>query len=176
MEKRFQSDSVINISVLVVLSNTEQEKLECSNLRPKIDTIAKDMRVDWAVETNNNVSMATISRMYGSNVGKEEENEMETAAINFMSAVSKLEFKEALPAINDEQADQAVEDYKFIKKLVEDWEEKVDKDNDTIEPGIAGFEIMANIANKFAIPCGHIRGHLAKELCMSYLKVHSHDK
>ena len=175
MEKRFQSiDSMINISVLVVLSATEKEKLESPNLRPKIDAIAKDMHVDWAIETNSNVYMATISRMYGPIVGKEEEGEMETAAINFMSSLSKLELKKSLPAIDDEKADQAIQDYEFIKKLVEDWEGKVDED--TIKLGIAGFDIMVKIANRFAIRCGNIRRDLSKELCMCYLKVHGHDK
>lgn len=178
MEKRFQSiDSMINISVLVVLSATEKEKLESPNLRPKIDAIAKDMHVDWAIETNSNVYMATISRMYGPIVGKEEEGEMETAAINFMSSLSKLELKKSIPAIDDEKADQAIQDYEFIKKLVEDWEEVVVvKGKDTIKPGIVGFTIMANVANRYAIPCGRVGHDLAKELCMCYLKVHGHDK
>ena len=169
MEKRFQSiDSMINVSVIVVLTPTEQEKLECVDLRHRIDTIAKDMHVDWAVETNGNVCVATISRMYGPVIGNMEIRDIENDATNFMSAINKLEFEKPLPA----QDVQKNTDYDLIKKIVDEWDE-----TETRVPTV-GFAILAGVdifGERVAIPCGHIKDKLAKELCMSYLKVHSND-
>lgn len=94
MEKRFQMSSEgIIISALVVLTPSEQEKLEYKDLEKAITRIAKDFKVDWAIETSGNISTATISRVYGPVVGDAQAHEVEMAASSFMSAIEKLQIR-----------------------------------------------------------------------------------
>lgn len=91
MERRFQMTAEgIVISVLVVLAPSEQEKLECKDLERTITNIAKDLHVDWAVETCGNVCTATVSKTFGPVVGNAQVCEVEIAATKFMSAVRQL--------------------------------------------------------------------------------------
>ena len=91
MERRFQMTAEgIVISVLVVLAPSEQEKLECKDLERTITNIAKDLHVDWAVETNGNKCNATVSKTFGPVVGNAQVCEIEMAAVKFMSAVRQL--------------------------------------------------------------------------------------
>lgn len=91
MERRFQMTAEgIAISVLVVLAPSEQEKLECKDLERTITNIAKDLHVDWAVETCGNVCTATVSKTFGPVVGNAQVCEVEIAATKFMSAVRQL--------------------------------------------------------------------------------------
>jgi ribosomal protein L7/L12 len=91
MEKRFQmSAEGIIISILVVLTPSEQEKLECKDLEKTITNIAKDLHVDWAVETSGNACTATVSKTFGPVVGEAQSNVVERAAIAFMSAIREL--------------------------------------------------------------------------------------
>lgn len=83
----------IIISALIVLTPSEQEKLECKDLEKAITRIAKDLKVDWAIETSGNISTATISKVYGPVVGEAQAHEVEMAASSFMSAVEKLQIR-----------------------------------------------------------------------------------
>lgn len=80
----------INISALVVLTPSEQEKLECKDLEKVINGIANDLHVKWAVEINGNVATATISKQFGPVVGESQAHEVEIAATNFMRGVEHL--------------------------------------------------------------------------------------
>lgn len=94
MEKRFQmSAEGIIVSALIVLTPSEQEKLECKDLEKAITRIAKDLKVDWAIETSGNISTATISKTYGPVVGEAQTHEVEMTANSFMSAIEKLHIK-----------------------------------------------------------------------------------
>lgn len=78
------------VSALVVLTPTEQEKLECKDLEKAINNIADDLRVKWAVEVNGNVATATISKQFGPVVGESQAHEVEIAATNFMRGIEHL--------------------------------------------------------------------------------------
>lgn len=91
MEKRFQTVAEgIIISALVVLTPSEQEKLECKDLEKAINNIANDLHVKWAVEVNGNVTTATISKQFGPVVGESQAHEVEIAATNFMRGIEHL--------------------------------------------------------------------------------------
>lgn len=108
MEKRFQmSAEGIIISILVVLTPSEQEKLECKDLEKTITNIAKDLHVDWAVETSGNACTATVSKTFGPVVGEAQSNVVERAAIAFMSAVRQLDIPKTHP---EKEKDCPVED------------------------------------------------------------------
>ena len=78
------------VSALVVLTPTEQEKLECKDLEKAINDIANDLHVKWAVEINGNVATATISKQFGPVVGESQAHEVEIAATNFMRGIEHL--------------------------------------------------------------------------------------
>lgn len=78
------------VSALVVLTPTEQEKLECKDLEKAINNIADDLHVKWAVEINGNVATATISKQFGPVVGESQAHEIEIAASNFMRGLEQL--------------------------------------------------------------------------------------
>lgn len=111
MEKRFQmvAEGLI-VSALVVLTPTEQEKLECKDLEKAINNIADDLHVKWAVEINGNIATATISKQFGPVVGDEQSHEVEIAATNFMSGIRKLEIHHAKkdPNESDDNEDEVV--------------------------------------------------------------------
>ncbi len=78
------------VSALVVLTPTEQEKLECKDLEKAINNIADDLHVKWAVEINGNIAAATISKQFGPVVGDSQVHEVEIAASNFMRGLEQL--------------------------------------------------------------------------------------
>lgn len=91
MEKRFQAvqDGVI-VSAIIVLTPTEQRKLECKDLEGAINEIADKLNVKWAVEISGNIATATISRQYGPVVGDAQTHELEMKANVFMRAIEHL--------------------------------------------------------------------------------------
>lgn len=87
----------IVVSALIALTPSEQEKLECKDLEKTITNIAKDLHVDWAVETSGNVCTATVSKTFGPVVGDLQICEVITAANTFMSAVRQLDIPKMHP-------------------------------------------------------------------------------
>ena len=128
MEKRFQilDEKTMECTVLVVLTGSEMDILECPDLRSQIDNIAKDLHVRWAVETNGNVTHAAISKVLGPIGTSQEAHALEIKATNFMSAVDKL----TLPVFDEvdcptheqanEEAEVLAEELAFVKGLKED--------------------------------------------------------
>ena len=103
MEQRFQMTAEgIVVSILVVLTSNEQEKFECKDLEKTITNIAKDLHVDWAVETSGNVCNATVSKTFGPVVGNAQVREVELATTKFMLAVRQLDIpKKHLVKVQD---------------------------------------------------------------------------
>lgn len=106
MEKRFQMTAEgLVISALVVLTPTEQEKLECKDLEKAINHIANNLHIKWAVEISGNIATATISKQFGPVVGDSQAHEVEMAANNFMRGIEHLYFPH-----EDKKEDTSTED------------------------------------------------------------------
>lgn len=168
-----QIDSMTFVGVIIVLTPTELKKLECKDLEKSINNIVKELNIDWAVETDGQHPIVVVSRMYGSEVTVDsaELHDLTTAGTNFLCAVDKLELQKPLPVRDHNNTEQKIDDYKFIKELVDEWDETEER------VATAGFVIMAEvIPGKMYLPCGQIKNELVKELCICYLKVHGHDK
>lgn len=106
MEKRFQMTAEgLVISALVVLTPTEQEKLECKDLEKAINHIANNLHIKWAVEISGNIATATISKQFGPVVGDSQAHEVEMAANNFMRGIEHLYFPN-----EDKKEDTSTED------------------------------------------------------------------
>ena len=162
----------INVSAIVVLTPTEQEKLECKDLEKSINNIATDLHVAWAVEMNGNVATATVSKQYGPVVGDEQSHEVEIAATNFMSGIRKLEIPLA-KKYPDESDEHSVieEELVFARSILDSsWDETEE------EMGIKGAQIMAEAeALPFALPCGSISKAMLHRMFESYIKVYGHE-
>lgn len=162
MEKRFQIiDDCINVSIIIPLSPSEQSKLECKDLENRIDAIAKDMHIDWAIEISGNIATVAISQTFGKVVGDKEGHELEILATNFMRAIEHLELQKS-PATRDSNEDTNCD---IIKKMLDEWDDE--------DAPIAGFTTMCEILPGIAVPCGKIPRDVAKEMCMCYLKLHN---
>lgn len=93
MDKRISliSEASLLCEVIVVLTDSQREKLENGQLREKIETIAKDMKLCWDVEKRGNISIAAVGRECGPVIGSEIMHQIEIDATNFMGAIDKLE-------------------------------------------------------------------------------------
>lgn len=178
MEKRFQilDEKTMECTVLVVLTDSEVDILECPDLRSQIDNIAKDLHVRWAIETNGNVTHATISKVLGPIGTSHEAHALEIKATNFMSAVDKL----TLPVFDEvdcpthepanEDAEVIVKQLAFCKEVRSDMD---DVDNIHV---VAANLVMAY--GDYACPsidAGHIGTPLLKELLDLYIEKYDHE-
>lgn len=174
MEKRFQSiDGMVNVTILIVLTGSQFQKLENKDLRTRIDDLAKIFHLDWAVESNGNVQMAALSRTCGPVVGSNEAHEIEIAADNFMSAVDKME----LPLIEfdktEEENVQVMKPLEFVKKMLNDMNLPLDDYRH-----ICGAMIVDTTTHPlFAEPTcwGRLGYDTLKEMCELYIKAHDHE-
>lgn len=175
MEKRFQilDEKTMECTVLVVLTNSEVDILECPDLRSQIDNIAKDLHVRWAIEINGNVTHAAISKVLGPIGTSQEAHALEIKATNFMSAVDKLTLpvfdKEDCPTHEpaNEDAEVLAKELEFVKGIKEDL-------GDSRGAVIAPIGIPLGIA--YALNGCSIIGHdcLAR-MIDAYIKEYDHE-
>lgn len=153
-------NGLIEISVSQILTDVQMEKFENEKLRSKIEAISKDFQLNWSIDVKDNVATLITSMMTTSNISAEIISIARKNAVDFKTVVDKME----IPASDTPVAPKDMSDYEFIKLIVDKWD----------KTGVEGFVI---VASKFGITraCGTIPESLAKELCMSYLKVHSND-
>lgn len=160
-------DEGIDVSALVVLTESERKKLENKDLEKTITNVAKELHVDWAVEVSDNVAIAVISKQFGSVVGSTQEYEVEIAASNFMTAVSKLE----LPDEQKPEPSQLEEDLNFCKEVLKGFDETEE------EFGILGAMLLTGLEDGCVqLPCGKIGRSLLRKMFESFIKVHSNDE
>ena len=174
MEKRFQilDEKTMECTVLVVLTGSEVDILECPDLRSQIDNIAKDLHVRWAVETNGNVTHAAISKVLGPIGTSQEAHALEIKATNFMSAVDKL----TLPVFDEpkcpchEDAEVIAERLEFCKKVREDMD-------DVENVHVIGAKLVAGHEDikPFVTDAGRIGATLLKELLDLYIEKYDHE-
>lgn len=172
MEKRFQilDEKTMECTVLVVLTDSEVDILECPDLRSQIDNIAKDLHVRWAIETNGNVTHATISKVLGPIGTSHEAHALEIKATNFMSAVDKL----TLPVFENDcpTHEPANEDAEVIAERLE-FCKKVREDMDDVENiHVIGAKLVAGHKDceSLIVGAGRIGATLLKELLDVYIE------
>ena len=177
MEKRFQilDEKTMECTVLVVLTNSEVDILECPDLRSQIDNIAKDLHVRWAVETNGNVTHAAISKVLGPIGTSHEAHALEIKATNFMSAVDKLTlpvFEESCPTHEpaNEDAEVIAERLAFCKEIRADMD-------DVENIHVIGAKLIGSHEDikPFVVDAGRIGATLLKELLDLYIEKYDHE-
>lgn len=135
MERKFIviDEKSLELSIYVKLSQSQEEILESKELRKNIDQIAKNLQVSWHVQVvfpdgkeANREAYAVISKVIEVVSLDKQAHEVETKAINFMSAIGEL----TLPVFNEvscpthepanEEAEVLAEELAFVKALKED--------------------------------------------------------
>lgn len=129
----------IVVSALVVLTESEFNILESMSVRKRIDHIAKDLRVEWSIETGGNISMCAVSRTFGPVVGNTERHEVEMAAENFMKAIREINLPQVkepeCPTHEATSKEANAEKLAFVDSLIED--------ENLIRQNFRGIDVMA---------------------------------
>jgi len=171
MKKRFQviDDKSMECTVLIVLTQSEQALLESKDLLPKIEAIAKDLHVRWAIEATDNEVNLAVSKVIGPIGTNEDAHELEIKATNFMSAVNKLTlpaFDEAKQENHEEkedwEGDEPEDELKFVKSLLDNIEDA--RGAMILHKGIP--PVILALTEKAAM-IGH---YCLKRMCESYIE------
>lgn len=156
---------------LIVLSESQYEKLTDDYFAKQIDSIAKELHVDWAIDVTSNANVLNVSRTTTETIDDAFCHDLEITATNFMSAVDKLEYaKEESECPSHEEANEEEEKtIEFVKELLHDTN-LPDED----EEHVIGGQIMMRGPKSFPFPTiwGRISPSLLKEMCELYLAKH----
>lgn len=182
MERKFIviDEKSLELSIYVKLSQSQEEILESKELRNNVDQIAKNLQVSWDVRVvfpdgkeAKREAYAVISKVIDVASLDKQAHDVETKAINFMSAIGEL----TLPTFDvkdcpthepaNEEAEVLAEELEFVKGIKEDL-------NDSRGAVIAPIGIPLGIA--YALNGCSIIGHdcLAR-MIDAYLKEYDHE-
>lgn len=158
-------NGLIEVSIEQVLTESQVRKFEDPKLSARINAAAKDFQLNWTITKSGNVRTLVTSSFTASSILIERVEMIEKNAEEFKNVVDKMNALTRAKDINPNNSS----DYDFIKTMVDEWDET---------EGLAqtaGFVILASISERpdVCVPCGCIPESLAKELCLSYLKVHA---
>ncbi|MEE3485697.1 MAG: hypothetical protein VZQ98_15430 [Bacteroidales bacterium] len=181
MERKFIiiDEKSLELSIYVKLSQSQEEILESKELRKNIDQIAKNLHVSWDVRVvypdgkeANREAYAVISKIIDVVSLDKQAHEVETKAINFMSAIGEL----TLPAFNEpkcpchEDAEVIAERLDFCKEVREDMD-------DVENIHVIGAKLVSGHNDRIYqfIHAGRIGTSLLKELLDLYIEKYDHE-
>jgi hypothetical protein len=177
----------IVLTVLIVLTDSQKDKVENKDLQEQIENIAADLKVSYAVEVNGNVAQLALSRSYSpvvydlmevtKNLVKVSEKFIESVtALEINSPKANIEKKRVNRAkkINDDVPyKEFKEDSEFIKKVLNELDNK--QLNGSRE--LMHCDIIAKHNIKIGdeviqvpAPCGTISKQTLRRLLMVYLE------
>ena len=175
------SESPVIVTAVMYLTEEDQsllEKLENPEYRNKIDAIAKDMHINWAVVKaydNENLNLE-VSRAFDCTVTATDRVDVKKICIKFAENVSML----TLPAFNEANCpthEPANEDAEVIAERLE-FCKKVRKDMDDVENiHIIGARLVAGhkTCKPLLVDTGSIGTALLKELLDVYIEKYDHE-
>ena len=175
MDKRISlvSEASLLCEVIVVLTDSQREKLENGKLREQIENLAKDMKLCWDVERRGNISIAAVGRECGPVIGSEIMHQIEIDATNFMGAIDKLE----IPADDIIHFDAEPEEKKtytdkveFVKQLLHDM--NLPTDDISHVRGALIIDVTTDFICPELTAWGKMSYDLLKEMCELYIKAH----
>jgi len=169
-EKSSCTTNKLYISNIEVLTESETAILENVQYRKRIEKAAKDLHVDWAVETTGNVSQIVISKSMDTPATDHDFHELEMKSVNFMKVVHDIIEEEKCKKSEGVFDGENVSFLEFCKKLLKQF-----KPNDA-GAHICGAVILERVdCIQGSLPAGQINDHFLKELLESYIKTHSHE-
>lgn len=161
MEKRFSLEDTgkgvkaIKCSVVSVLTDSEVKRFASKKLRKRINALANDYHLQWAVECDNSTVLLTSRVAIEFNAQDTHSLEMDTT--NFLAAINKMELEEE-PKDNSDN-----NDVEFVKEVLKDLE-----DGDCI-----ALALLAEIGfgdNSIVLPYGNLSKKLATEMCKYFIE------
>lgn len=153
----------LEFTTQATISSVNIKKLEDGNISKRVHAWGKDNHVEIGWAEGHLYIVAVVPTGDQNTIKK-----MEETTIEFLKWIDSIELKEqtSVPAtVNKIDPDQENEDIKFVKELLDTWDETETRAQTT------GATIMCEIAPGFNVPCGRISEHLFKEMCVSYLKI-----
>lgn len=167
-------------TALIVLTDSQAQKLASENLLKQIDNVAIDLAVEWAVEVSGKYEILAISRTTFSPIEEEMLKDIEKTAHEFLANVDKLELPKPEPTcLADESEDekkksQDAETLKFVKELLHDI--NLPREDDRHVCG--ALIIDTTTCSIFVEPTcwGNMSYDLLKEMCELYIKAHENDQ
>ena len=158
------------VAELIVLSESQYEKLTDDCFAGRIDAIAKDLHIDWAIDVTSNANVLNITRTTTEIVDDAFYHDLEIASANFMSAIDKLHYEKPVSEGECPSHENAnLTDEKFVETLLHDIDlPKEDEDH------VIGGQILCRgpKCSPLPMPWGEISPELLKEMCELYLKAH----
>jgi len=176
----------IVLTVLIVLTDSQKNKVENKDLQEKIENIAADLKLSYAVEVNGNVAQLALSRSYSpivynlmditKNLTKASEAFVEKIIALEVDSQKKINSEKKrvnrAKKINDDVPyKEFKEDSEFIKKVLDELDIKREGHE------VIGCDIIAKRAIKFGddviqipTPCGRISKPTLRRLLMVYLE------
>lgn len=155
---------------VVVLTESQLEKLENSELLPRIEAAAKDLHVDFSVEKNGNVALCIVGTTQKWPVDSTDMHNAEINATNFMSFVDDLEVEEDL-----KDCDGRISDKDFVKKLWEDINLPIEDKRHVFGALIVDGDCVNTPIIPVGMEWGRMGHNLLREMCELYLKAHEQD-
>ena len=163
------------LTQLITLTGSQEQKLNCEQLLPELEKIAKKLEIDWAVEMSANIEYGTlaVSRAYDNEIGNCEFNSIEKAARDFLGAVDKLTLPEPECPSHESDDEEEMSDKQFVELLLHGLNlPREDEDH------IVGARIMCMGPKEipFCITWGKLSYNVLKEMCELYLAAHEKDQ
>lgn len=166
-------------TALIVLTDSQAQKLANESLLKQIDNVAIDLAVEWAVEVSGNYEILAISRTTFFPIEEEMLKDIEKTAHEFLANVDKMELPKPEPecpshedAAQEEKAQDA-ETLKFVKKLLNDM--NLPSDNAHHVCGALIIDTSTHPICPELTGWGRMSYDLLKEMCELYIKAHEND-
>lgn len=159
----------LQATVTKELSDELFNKLDGNEFAGEIDRLTKELNINWHLKPESKTLVASRTFTGPGEISPAHIYSFKADVCAFVAKVKRLKHEEDVPAVNNNTPD---EEYDFIKMLIDTWDATEDRAQTTGFAVLAGMEGAGFMIER---PCARIPEKLAKELCMCYLKVHSHD-
>jgi hypothetical protein len=145
--------------LMVIMSASMSDKLNCEKLLQAIDTIAKDLHIEWAVELCGEKELLAVSRIADEDIINDEVlHKLEEDATTFYNAVNEMNMLEP-ECPSHEEVDDTQRAVDMMKQIVND-----------INDGDEVCAILGIGVPPIFIGRGVIKSPLLKEMCELYLE------
>ena len=155
---------------VVVLTESQLEKLENPELLPRIEAAAKDLHVDFSVEKNGNVALCIIGTTQKWPVDSTDMHNAQINAINFMSFVDDLEVENDENVSTEEEAETTIDRIEFCRNALNNMHK-------TDDLHIVGAKLVISHPR---LPFAFLEGCISKQLLMEcfelYLEKYDHEQ
>ena len=161
----------LQATVTKQLSDELYNKLDGKEFADEVDKLTKKFEINWYLKQDEKTIVASQTFTDVDHISPAQIYSLHADVCEFIARVERLKHEKHEQPANEMKHNK--DDYNIIKKLVDTWEETENRAPTT------GFAVLASIdifGINADVPYGRIPEPLAKELCMSYLKIHSHDK